>query len=191
VALAGTMIRGAARCALLPLGVALAMAALAADSAIDTEQSSIVATFRQENVPIDAQFKRFSGTIAYDAAHPAAASATITIDMTSLDIGDETSDAEVRKIAWFDSTHFPEATFRSTAIRPGAAGHFDASGTLTIKGRAQTITVAISVLHTATATAFEGGFDLSRQHFGIGDTSWDEVLEDNVRVRFHLQGAGT
>ena len=181
----------AARWALLALGATLAMATLAADSAIDLAQSSIVATLRQESVPIDAPFERFSGSIVYDAAHPEAASAAITIDMTSLDIGDETSTAEVRKLAWFDSAHFPQATFRSTAIKPGATGHFDATGTLTIKGKAQTITVAVTVERSATANAFEGGFDLSRRYFGIGDPSWDEVLEDQVRVHFRLQSAGT
>jgi polyisoprenoid-binding protein YceI len=173
---------------LLPAGLAIAVVALAADGAIDASQSLIVATFRQESVPVDAPFKRFSGTVVYDAAHPAAASAAVDVEVGSLDLGDESYNAEVRKPGWFDSAHFPQASFRSTGIKPGGADHFDATGTLSIKGRTQTLTVRISVQRTGNASAFDGSFELSRKYFGVGDPDWDAVLDDRVRVRFHLQG---
>jgi polyisoprenoid-binding protein YceI len=175
---------------LLPAGVAFAVAALAADGAIELGQSTIVATFRQEGVPVDAPFKRFSGTIHYDAAHPASASATVDVEVGSLDLGDESYNAELHKPAWFDSTHFPQASFRSTSIKPGGADRFEATGTLSIKGKSQTITVPVTVLRTGAATAYDGSLELSRKFFGVGDPDWDAVLEDKVRVRFHLQGSG-
>jgi len=176
---------------LLVTGLAPALAALAADGAIDASQSAIVATFRQEGVPVDAAFKRFSGAIVYDAAHPEAASAAVDVEVSSLDLGDESYNAELRKTAWFDSTHFPQASFRSGAIKPGSADHFDATGMLSIKGKSQTVTVSITVQHTGRAPAFDGSFELSRKYFGVGDPDWDAVLDDRVRVRFHLQGSAT
>jgi polyisoprenoid-binding protein YceI len=171
----------------LPASLAIAAFALAADNAIDAGQSTIVATLRQMNVPLDVAFRRFSGTVVYDAAHPAEARAAVDVEVSSLDIGDESYNAEVRKAAWFDSAHFPVASFRSTTIIPGGADHFEATGTLSIKGRTQTITVPIVVQHTASATAFDGRFALSRKYFGVGDPDWDEVLDDKVQVHFHLQ----
>lgn len=176
---------------LLPVCIAAAAMALAADSNLVLAKSSVIATFRQESVPVDASFKKFNGKIVYDAARPAAASATVTVDMTSLDMGDPGNNAEVRKPAWFDSARYPLGTFCSTAIKPGIAGHFAATGTLTIKGRVQTITVAIAVQRVGSANAFDGSFDLSRKIFAIGDPSWDDVLDDKVRVRFHLVTGGT
>jgi len=172
------------------MGPAIAALALAADHGIETGHSTLVATFRQMNVPLDAPFSRFSGTIVYDATHPAAASAAVDVEVGSLDLGDESYNAEVRKAAWFDSAHFPQATFRSSAIKAGGADHFEATGTLSIKGKSQTITVPIAVQHTATTTAFEGSFELSRKSFDIGDPDWDGVLDDKVRVHFHLQVSG-
>jgi polyisoprenoid-binding protein YceI len=174
----------------LPLLCLAFASALAADGAIDSGQSTIVATFKQQHVPVDAGFKRFSGSIVYDAAHPAATVANLSVDMNSLDVGDDDSDAEVRKPAWFDSARFPQATFRSTAITPGAAGHFSAVGTLAIKGKAQNITVDVTVQRSGAATAFDGSFELSRKAFGIGDPTWEGALDDTVRVRFHLLSAG-
>jgi len=169
---------------------AFAVAALAADGNLDLQHSTLVATFRQQAVSIDAPFRRFEGEIDYDPALPAATRATLSVDMTSLDIGDEDSNAEVRKQPWFDSAHFPRATFRSTSARSSAAGRFDAAGELTIKGQARPIEVTVSVQKTGTAFAYDGSFELSRQDFSIGDPSWNQVLDDKVRVHFHLLAAG-
>ena len=164
---------------------------LAADGAINLAQSSIVATFKQEHAPVEASFKKFSGSIVYDAAKPAATVATLSVDMNSLDIGDADTDAEVRKPAWFDSARYPQATFRATAVTPGASGHFEASGPLTLKGKTQTVTVAVTVQHSNGANIFDGSLELSRKAFGIGDASWEGTLDDTVRVHFHLLVAGT
>jgi polyisoprenoid-binding protein YceI len=165
--------------------------AQAADSGINLKNSSIVVTFTQENVPVDATFKSFSGTIVYDAAKPMASSAAVTIDMSSLDVGDESYNAEVRKAVWLDSAHFPRAMFHSTSIKAGAGGHLEATGELTIKGRAQTVTVPFTANRVGDATTFDGSLEVSRKVFGIGDPSWNDVLDDKVKVRFHLRNADT
>lgn len=159
---------------------------LAADGQIDTGKSSIVAVFEQEGVPVEAPFKRFSGRIVYDPAHVAGASASLDVETGSLDLGGDEYNAEVRKKSWFDSTAFPQATFRSTAIKAGAAGRFDATGALSLKGKTQTLTVPVTVKKTADGTAFDGSLVISRAAFGIGDAAWNDVLEDKVTVRFHL-----
>jgi len=171
-------------------GLGLA-AALAADGAIDLSQSSIVVTFKQQHAPVEAAFKKFSGSIVYDAARPAATVATLSVDMNSLDVGDDDTDAEVRKPAWFDSAHFPQATFRAATITPGASGQFEARGPLTLKGRTQTVTAAVSVQRSAGANIFDGSLELSRKAYGLGVAAWEGVLDDAVRVHCHLRVAGT
>jgi polyisoprenoid-binding protein YceI len=175
------------------LGLALSCLAtalaLAADAGIDVTKSTIVATFRQESVPVEAPFRKFSGQVVYDASQPAVASANLDVETGSLDIGDPAYNAEIRKPAWFDSGKFPQATFRSTAVKAISAARFEATGALTIKGRVLTITVPVAVSAGATGTAFDGTLLVSRQAFGIGDPSWKDVIEDQVSVRFHLVNA--
>jgi polyisoprenoid-binding protein YceI len=182
--------RGLMRALMALAAAAFAVAALAADSNIDLLHSTLVATFRQQAVSVDAPFRRFEGKIDYDPALPAATRATLSVDMTSLDIGDEDSSAEVRKSAWFDTAHFPRASFRSTSIRAAAAGHFEATGELTIKGHARPLTVTVGVQRSGSAFAYDGSFELSRREFDIGDPAWNQALDDRVRVRFHLLAAG-
>lgn len=170
----------------LLLGAAAAVVLGADARPIDAKQSTLVASFKQQAVTVDAPFKRFEGSIQYDPAHAADTRATLHVDTSSLDIGDEDSDAEVRGVAWFDSAHYPTATFESTRITARDAQHFDASGNLTIKGRTRPVTVTVSVTPGAHGYVYDGGFELSRRDFGIGDPQWDPVLDDHVRVQFHL-----
>jgi polyisoprenoid-binding protein YceI len=74
-------------------------ATAAGDASIDGTKSTIVATFRQENVPVDAPFRKFSGHILYDPAAPAAAKALLDVDTGSFDLGSEDYNTEVRSIA--------------------------------------------------------------------------------------------
>jgi polyisoprenoid-binding protein YceI len=170
---------------------ALALVASATNDNIPSNQSRIVATFRQESVSVAAPFQQFSGSVLYDAAHPADASAVINVDMNSLDIGEPAYNAEVRKPEWFDSAKFPQATFHSSSVKSGAPGHLEASGALSIKGKSEPLTLQIAATRTPAGTfSFEGSFDISRKAFGIGNPSWDDVLEDRVRVRFYLVSPG-
>src|SRR3984957_14052762 len=85
------------------------VATAASDPTIDASKSSIIATFRQESVPVDAPLKKFNGRIDYNAAQPNAAKAALEVDTGSLDMGSTDYDAEVRKKAWMDSTTYPQA----------------------------------------------------------------------------------
>jgi len=171
--------------AVAALGAALAAGA-AGDAALDATKSSIVATFRQENVPVDAPFKKFTGHILYDPAQPGAGQAAIEVDTASFDLGSEDYNAEVRKKSWFDSATYPKATFVAGTIKPGGAGRFDATGTLTLKGKTLALTVPVAVARVGTTQTFDGTLTLSRKYFGIGDPEWNDVVDDKVSIKFHL-----
>jgi len=171
---------------LIALGVLLAVTLLARAADIKPAGSSIVATFRQENVPVDAPFRRFNGQVEFDAAHPGATHAMLQVATGSLDLGSPEYDAEVRKAEWLNSAVYPNATFVSTAITPGAAGHFTATGTFTLKGRSQMLSVPVTVSRRGTSTVFDGTLQISRKYFAIGSADWNDVVDDVVKVRFHL-----
>jgi polyisoprenoid-binding protein YceI len=149
-------------------------------------KSTLTATFTQAGVAVENPFTLFKGVIEYDPKKAAAATALIEVEMASLDIGDPAYSAELRKKSWFDTAAFPKAVFKSTAIKPVNAGRFDATGTLTVKGRVLTITVPVTV--NAAGATFDGSFVISRKAFGIGDPVWEKTVDDKVTVKFHLVG---
>lgn len=166
-------------------------ALLAAESKVGSVSgSTVTASFKQMGVAVETPFTRFTGSIKYDPQNIGASSALIEVETASLDFGDPAYNAEVAKKAWFDSATHPKAVFRSTAIKVPGAGRLEATGTLTIKGKAQTITVPVTVGSSPAGNTFAGSFTISRKAFGIGDAVWDEVLEDQVVVKFNFRGEG-
>lgn len=151
-------------------------------------KSTLTATFKQEGVAVESPFTSFKGVIDFDPKNVAGATALIDVDMASLDLGDPGYNAELRKKSWFDSATYPRAVFKSTSIKAVNAARFDATGTLTVKGRVLTITVPVTISTTAAGPVFDGSFAMSRKTFGIGDPIWEDVVDDKVTVKFHLVG---
>lgn len=163
--------------------VALSVVSLAG-SGVDPAKSKVTATFKQMNVPVEGEFKTFSGTVVFDAAKPEQSSAKFEITTASFDIGQDDYNAEVRKPEWFDSAKFPKATFVSTAVKPLGGGKFQVTGKLALKGKFQELSFPMTAKSEGAGTRFEGSVPLSRKFFGIGDPAWAEAVDDSVTVHF-------
>lgn len=163
-----------------------ALSAAAADSPVNAAKSSVTATFSQMKVAVDAPFKQFRGTVDFDPAKPAQAKAHIEIDTASFDLGDEDYNSEVRKPAWFDTAHFPKATFDASGVKSLGGNKYEASGTLSLKGKTQALSVPVVLKTEGDTSTFDGIVTISRAYFGIGDAEWKDTVADPVSVKFHL-----
>lgn len=153
---------------------------------IDTGKSRVTAVFKQMNVPVEGRFTKASGSVAFDAAKPDTATASIQIDTASFDLGMDDYNAEVRKKEWFDSKAFPQATFVSTSFKPLSADRYQAAGKLTIKGKSLEVSLPVVVKREGNVTVFSGQLPVSRKAFSIGDAGWNEVVDDSVMVGFRI-----
>ncbi|GGI21273.1 YceI family protein [Oxalicibacterium faecigallinarum] len=171
---------------------AIALPALAATALkTDVAKSKVTITFKQMNVPVDAQFKKFNAAISYDAATPENSKANVDIDVTSFDLGDPMYNQEVQKKEWFNTAQFPKATFASTQIKAGAAGKLDVTGKLTIKGKSSDVSFPLTVKKEGTAHVFEGTLPIKRLTYGIGDGEWKDtsIVADDVSIKFRVVAA--
>lgn len=155
-------------------------------SGLDTSHSRLSVTFKQMGVPVEGQFTRFSGTLDYDPADPAAATAELRIDTRSFDLGLEDFNAEVAKAEWLDSQTHPEAVYRVTALAPLGDNRFRADGSLTLKGRSAPLPAEMQMREEDSRRLFTGDVRFDRQTFGVGDKGWDGVVDNEVRVRFQM-----
>jgi polyisoprenoid-binding protein YceI len=178
----------------LSLAALLAGATLLADAAplrTDVAHSSVSATFKQMNVPVESNFKRFSAQIDYDAAHPEQASARVDIDTASFDMGSPEYNKEVAKKDWFNAAQYPKASFVSSSIKPAGAGKLAVSGKLTIKGRTQDVSFPLSVKAQGAQQVFEGQLPIRRLAFNIGEGEWKDtgMVADEVVIKFRVAAA--
>lgn len=110
-----------------------------------------------------------------------------TIEMASVDTGNEDRDNHLRSADFFDAAQFPEMTFRTTSVESGTI-----HGELTLHGQTRPVELEYEFEGTATDPfgAYRAGFTattrLSRKDFGL---TWNAALEaggvlvsDEVRV---------
>ncbi|HZZ10310.1 MAG TPA: YceI family protein [Paraburkholderia sp.] len=174
---------------------AFAAAALTASGSalaqVDVSKSTVTATSKQMNVPVEGKFGKFTAQISFDPAKAAAGSAQLTIDVASYDLGDETYNDQVRGKDWFDAKTYPSATFTSSAIAPAGGNQFKVTGKLTIKGKSQTVVVPVTVVQQGAMQVFDGSLSIKRSQFDIGTGEWKDtsVVADDVVIKFHLVAA--
>ena len=119
------------------------------------------------------RFTRFEGQIV-TAPNPLESSATATIDLSSVDTGNETRDNDLRSENFFDAATHPTMTYRSTGIRPtGSQDSFQVDGELTIRGVTRPIILTVEVNgfgpdpYGGTRAGFSAQGEIDRTEFGI------------------------
>lgn len=184
---------------LLPFSLSLAALVAAAVPAIAQPvaqllpaQSQIQFTTKQMGVPVEGQFGKFSAAIALDPKKPETGSVTLTIDTASARFGSAELDGEVGKPEWLAAARFPQASFKSSAIKAAGAGRFEVTGKLTIKGASHDLVVPVQLAQSGANTTASGSFTIKRLDFKVGEGEWTDtsMLANDVAVRFKLALAG-
>lgn len=152
------------------------------------DKSRITCVSRQENVPVEAQFKKFTAQIAFDPAKPEAGKVQIEIDVNSFDIGFVDFNEEAKSKSWFDARTFPRARFVSASMRGLGNGRFEARGPLTIKDKTIGIVAPFTYREDAGNGVFEGAFTIKRLQYNIGEGAWKDTdtVADDVQIRFRI-----
>ncbi|WP_114813374.1 YceI family protein [Paraburkholderia kururiensis] len=168
-----------------------ALADTGAASQVDLAKSSITATSKQMNVPVEGRFRKFTAQLSFDPAKPAAGSAQFTVDVASYDLGDESFNDSVRGKDWFDAKTWPQATFVSSAIAPAGGNQYKVTGKLTIKGKSQTVVVPVAYSQQGSMQVFDGTLPIHRLQFDVGTGDWKDTstVADEVVIKFHIVAA--
>jgi polyisoprenoid-binding protein YceI len=155
-------------------------------------QSDISFTSKQMGVPVDGKFKKFDATIAFDPKKPEAGNIAFSIDLSSAQIGDSETMAELAKPVWFDSKRVPMATFQSSAVKAAGPGKFDVTGKLTIKGNVRDVVVPVALTQAGGTSTATGAFVIKRLEFKIGEGDWADtsMVANDVQVKFKLALTG-
>ena len=176
----------------LSLGAtAIAAPAPATFNQVVADKGRIDFVFKQMNVPIEGHFRTFKTDLDFNPSAPEKSSVRLELDLASIDAGSSEANKEVVGKSWFNVKQSPKATFVSTAVKPLGGNRYEVAGTLTIKGKTQTVTAPVTVTQQGNTATFDGGFTLKRLEFAIGDGMWADtsVVANEVDVRFHAVAA--
>lgn len=125
-------------------------------------------------------FNQFEGKIQIDGAEPTNSKAEVTIDVASIDTGQDDRDNHLRTNDFFAMEEYPEITFVTTAIQQTGDTEFEVTGDLTMRGVSKPITLDVEFLGVGTdpygntRLGFEGKVTVNRKDWGI---NWNAPLE--------------
>lgn len=103
-------------------------------------------------------FGKVEGKVSYDPANLAATTATVTIDVKSIDTDNGKRDDHLRSPDFFNVAKFPTLTFASTKVQNiGEDGSFELVGDLTMKDVTKEITLKVEGFTKEQANPFAPG----------------------------------
>ena len=144
------------------------------------------------------RFDKFEGTIT-TASDPLQSAVTATVDLSSVNTGNETRDNHIRSADFFDTEKHPEMTFRSTGLRPDGDG-FLLDGDLTLRDVTRPVTFKLEVNgfgpdpYGGTRTGFSATTEINRNDWNVSyngpipGASNGVILSDKVTINLEIEG---
>jgi polyisoprenoid-binding protein YceI len=174
---------------LLAAVCALFVGSTAFAESIVADRSEIGFTVKQMGVNFDGRFRKWKADVVFQPDALARSKADIDVDLASIDLASNDSEAEARSPRWFDTGKFPVARFTSTSIKGVGGDRYDVAGKLSLKGVTRVYVVPIAVKTDASGNRIvEGTFSLNRRDYRIGEGEWADpaIVGDNIQVRVRV-----
>jgi polyisoprenoid-binding protein YceI len=167
--------------------------------AIDPVHSEVSFTVRHMMVSkVRGRFDTFDGTIV-TGADPLSSSVTATVDLSSINTGQEQRDAHIRSADFFEVEKHPFMTFASTGVTPDG-DRFLLVGDLSLKGVSKSVTFKLDVngfgpdAYGGTRVGFSATTEISRGDFGVNfngpipGVPGGVAVSDKVTINLEVEG---
>jgi polyisoprenoid-binding protein YceI len=86
---------------------------------------------------------KVTGTIEYDGKSADGIKADVTIDLATINTGDDSRDKDLRSDNFFDIAKYPTVKFKSTRVQADGQGKFKMTGDLTMHGVTKEVTLNV------------------------------------------------
>ena len=178
---------------LLVAGLSLLWTAIALGQAqqltIDPNHSAVTFTVRHMGISnVTGRIPAVSGTIVYDPADVTKSSVEAIIKTASVDTGVNMRDNDLRSPNYFDSSKFPEASFKSKRIEK-RGNQLVAVGDFTLKGVTKEIALPFDLAKADTprgpAYGFTTEITLNRNDYNV--SGGGPVVGDNIKLEISVE----
>ena len=164
-----------------PVAVTVGAPDITGDYVLDVAHSRLGFVARHAMVTkVRGAFNDFEGTAHLDGDDPTKSSASVSIEVASVDTRQPQRDDHLRNNDFFDAATYPKITFVSTSVEKRSEENFRMTGDLTIKNVTRPVSVDFEYSGSATdpygnqRVGFEGSTVINRKDFGV---NFNAVLE--------------
>jgi polyisoprenoid-binding protein YceI len=178
---------------LLPATAAVPQSASPKTYDVDAVHSAILYKVKHLNASWSyGRFNKFSGKFLLDPKEPANSVIDVTVDVDSIDSGNEKRDNHLRSQDFFSAKEFSTITFKSTSVKKKDDKTFEVTGDLTLHGQKKPLTVTVDLVGAGPGA--RGGevagihsvFTIKRSDFGMNFMVGP--LGDEVTMTVSLEG---
>jgi polyisoprenoid-binding protein YceI len=167
---------------------------------LDKSHSGISFSVRHMMISnVRGSFTDFDATVAADPANLSDVTASISIDVNSVDTKDAGRDGHLKSPDFFNAEQHPNLTFTVTKLTPKGGDDYEITGDLTIAGVTKPVTLNGEISGPAKdpwgneKIAVSASGSLARSDFGL---TWNAALEtggvllsDTIKLNIELQFA--
>ncbi len=159
---------------------------------LDAPRSLLEFTFQQAGAQNKGKFTRFAVSFDFSPDNLAASRLEVTVEIGSLDTGDQERDDTLRGADLFAVAKFPQAHFAASQFNKTAGG-YEAIGKLTIRGVTRDTRVPFAFRsadeHGVAVGYMSGKTSIRRLDFGVGQGEWKatDQVGNEVGVSFALR----
>ena len=159
---------------------------------LDQAKSTLEFTFMQAGAQNKGRFTRFPVSFDFAPGALAGSRLEVTVEIGSLDTGDQERDDTLRSADLFAVAKFPQAHFTASQFVSTASG-FEALGKLTIRGVTRDARVPFAFRtadeHGVAVGYMSGKTSIRRLDFGVGQGDWTatDQVGNEVGVSFALR----
>jgi len=147
---------------------------------VDKSHSQVNFSIKHFFTPVNGSFGDFDVELNFDPADLDGSSISVSIDVGSVDTGNERRNGHLRTPDFFDSETYPKMTFESSSIESTGENMFVAKGTMTIKDVTKDFELPFTLLGVmdlpermqkdgvTKVAGFEAKTSLMRNDYGVG-----------------------
>ena len=141
---------------------------------------------------VHGRFGNLGGQITWNDADITKSSVNITIEVATVDTGNESRDADLKSPGYFDVAQFPTATFASTSVAKSTNG-LTVNGNLTLHGVTKPVVLQVEGpmgpvkgMGGKMHAGFSATTTIKRTDFGIAPKAPGAMLGDDVPLSIEL-----
>lgn len=167
---------------------------------VDRDHTQVNFEARHFVTAVRGHFREFDVQLTYDEKRPENSAVQATIQVASVNTGNEKRDAHLRTDDWFDAARFPTITFRSTRIEVVSPTELRAHGKLRIRDVERDVVMPITITGTQAfdaemqqmmngvqkVTGFESSLEIDRRDFGVGSGTWAMTAVVGAPIRIDI-----
>lgn len=141
------------------------------------DESTLTFTATQQGAKFTGRFREFDAIIDLDPESPSDGTVVGIVEMDSVATGDSERDGYLVGEEWFHASRWPRARFESESISRVEDGGYVAEGSLRLRDVTRPVTMRFEFTPPKDGEpgSFEGGFEIERLNFGVGQGEWEST----------------